>query len=227
VLVIVAVGASLVIARSTKGSSTSSPTTRAPRVTTTSAPLATTTVPPTTTVDPGSLPQTGAFPSATGPAFTARMAALWAGVVTSTTQPALPAFFPESAYVALKAVGNASSDYTGRLLVEYGADLAAAHALLGAVPAAATLVGVNVDSGYGHWVPPGTCYNTVGYYEMPNARVVYSVAGQVKSFGIASMISWRGEWYVVHLGAILRSGGGGEVDTPQSGPGTSAYSSTC
>ena len=49
---------------------------------------------------------------------------------------------------------------------------------------------------------------------MPNARVVYREDGQIRSFGIASMISWRGVWYVVHLGAILRSSDAGAVDEP-------------
>jgi hypothetical protein len=196
-------------------------------------PPASTTQPPapvpltTTTVDPGSLPQTGAFPDATGPAFDTRMAALWSGVVTGSVQPALPAFFPESAYVALKAESDAAGDYTGRLLAEYSLDLMAAHALVSNGDDAATLVGVDVDSAYGHWVPPGTCFNGVGYFEVPNSRVVYSVDGQVESFGIASMISWRGEWYVVHLGSVLRSGGGGQVDSPRTGPGAPTYSSTC
>ena len=67
----------------------------------------------------------------------------------------------------------------------------------------------------------------MGYYEVPNARVVYSENGASRSFGIASMISWRGEWYVVHLGAVLRSSEAGAVDEPAVGPGSSAYSSTC
>jgi hypothetical protein len=41
------------------------------------------------------------------------------------------------------------------------------------------------------------------------------------------MISWRGEWYVVHLGAVLRSSNQGVVDDPEIGPGTSAPSTTC
>ena len=71
------------------------------------------------------------------------------------------------------------------------------------------------------------CYNDIGYWEVPNARVVYRQGGRVRSFGIASMISWRGEWYVVHLGVVLRSGSEGVVDEAAAGPGTSAYSGTC
>ena len=189
----------------------------------------TTTTPPptTTTTQPGALPQTGALPTSTDPTFAANMEALWNAVSTGTAQAALPAFFPEAAYVQLKAIGNAQADFSGRLVTEYEEDVSAAHQLLGSDAEAARFVSVNVNVNYAHWVPPGVCYNSVGYFEVPNSRVVYSINGQVSSFGIASMISWRGEWYIVHLGAILRSGSGGEVDDPQSGPGSPTYSSTC
>jgi hypothetical protein len=223
------VTAGLVIGRPDQGGRqrTTSPfgtsTTSVPRTTGT-----TTTVPvPTTTTDAGQLPQTAALPTATGPAFTGAMAALWGGVSTGDAQEALAAFFPEEAYVQLKTVPDAQVDFTGRLVTEFEEDVAAAHQLLGADAPAATLVGVDVDAAYAHWVPVGVCSNDVGYYEVPNARLVYSINGRVASFGIASMISWRGEWYVVHLGAILRSGAGGEIDDPQSGPGSPIYSPTC
>jgi hypothetical protein len=155
------------------------------------------------------------------------MASLWAGIVRDSVVSALPAFFPRGAYTQLKAIDSAGSDWTNRLVHDYGLDIAAAHALLGRNAASARLIRVDVPSGFGHWIQPGACYNSVGYYEMPNARVVYGEAGQVRSFGIASMISWRGVWYVVHLGAILRSPDSGRVDDPASGYGTSAYSGTC
>jgi len=194
---------------------------------TTGAPPTTTTGPPPTTTDPGALPQTSALPTTTSPVFVANMAALWDGVSTGVPQMAVPAFFPEAAYVQLKAIPGAQSDFTGRLEAEYEEDVSAAHQLLGSRAPMAKLIGVDVDSAYAHWVPIGICYNDVGYFEVPYSRVVYSVNGQVSSFGIASMISWRGEWYIVHLGAILRLGSGGEVDDPRPGPGTPTYSSTC
>jgi hypothetical protein len=83
---------------------------------------------------------------------------------------------------------------------------------------------VIVPSAYAHWVDPGACFNRVGYYEVPNSRVVYRQNGATRSFGIASMISWRGVWYVVHLGSVNSSG---VVDDPSAGPGTPAPSSTC
>ncbi len=175
----------------------------------------------------GSLPQTHAYPSGRSAQFRSLMAALWAGVVHNSLAPALPAFFPKDAYVRLKAIASAGSDWTNRLVHDYRLDIQAAHSLLGRDAAGAKLIRVAVDSSYGHWIEPGVCYNSIGYYEMPNTRVIYREDDQVRSFGIASMISWRGVWYVVHLGAILRSTDYGEVDEPASGPGVSAYSGTC
>ncbi len=177
--------------------------------------------------NPGSLPQTGRLPSAETAAFHSEMAALWRGVARDSVAAALPAFFPEAAYTQLKQIGDASGDYTDRLLVDYRIDLAAAHSLLGADPGGARLVEVDVPASYAHWVSPGVCYNGVGYYEVPNARVVYRQSGGLHSFGIASMISWRGVWYVVHLGAVLRSAAIGVVDDPSAGIGESLPSSTC
>jgi hypothetical protein len=202
--------------------------TAAPTTTTTAPPPATTstiTSTTSTTIDAGRLPQTDALPSATTPQFEAEMADLWQGVTTGAVNPGLPAFFPEGAYQQLKAIGNATSDWQYRLVGEYQQDIQAAHGLLDGAPA--KLLSVSVPTRYAHWVPPNVCYNRVGYYEVPNSRVVYEVNGQTRSFGIASMISWRGVWYVVHLGAVLRSSNQGVVDDPAEGTGFSQPSSTC
>jgi hypothetical protein len=188
----------------------------------------TTTVPvTTTTTDPGTLPQTDAVPSADSPAFEAAMSALWSGIVTGSVEGALPSFFPESAYLQVKAIADPAADWQDRLVAEFAQDLSAAHALVAADGTAASLVGVEVPSEYAHWVPPDVCENSVGYYEVADSRVLYEQGGETRSFGIASMISWRGEWYVVHLGAIVRSSDQGVVDDPELGPGTSAPSTSC
>lgn len=196
------------------------------RATTTEPSLASTTSTPPTT-SPGSLPQTGAFPSSTTPQFRAEMSALWTGIVTGSSAAAMPAFFPEQAYVQIKTIPDPQGDYENRLVDDYALDIAAAHRLVGSEPAPATLVAVNVPAQYGHWVPPGVCDNVIGYFEVANSRVVYKQNGVVRSFGIASLISWRGVWYVVHLGAVLRSSSTGVVDDPETGAGSSAPSSTC
>jgi hypothetical protein len=155
------------------------------------------------------------------------MQALFTSIEAGTPATASNAFFPQSAYVQLKAISGASYDFTHRLLGDYALDIMAAHAELGAGSAGATLTSVQVPREYAHWVPSGECENAVGYFEVANSRVVYAEGGVTRSFGIASLISWRGEWYVVHLGAILRQGSGGVVLDPESGAGTAAPSTTC
>ncbi len=221
-------GVAIVLASSSPRHDTASTTTT--RAVTTEPPAASTTAAtasPTSTTDPGTLPQTGEFPPSSSPQFQAEMAALWQGVISGSPAVAGRAFFPESAYVQLKTIAGPASDFTNRLLSDFAADLEAAHALLGQDAEGATLVSVNVPQQYGHWIPPGVCDNRVGYYEVANSRVEYQEGGQLRSFGIASLISWRGEWYVVHLGAILRSGSAGIVEDPELGPGTSPDSRTC
>jgi hypothetical protein len=153
------------------------------------------------------------------------MAALWAGVVHDSTARAMSAFFPRAAYLKVKAP-HAGPDYKYRILNAFTRDIGAAHALLGAGASSARLIRVQVPQGFAHWVDPGGCDNQIGYWEVPSARVVYSEHGQVRSFGIASMISWRGVWYVIHLGDV---GGlvSGVVNSPSAGPGTSTDVATC
>ena len=201
---------------------TSTPTRPPLATTTTNVPTTT-----TTTTDPGTLPQTDDLPASSSPQLQAEMAALWQGVVSGAVGPAGVAFFPETAYAQLKAISDPAADYTNRLVADYDADLLAAHGLLGADAPTSTLLGVVVDDQYGHWIPPGTCENRAGYYEVANSRIVYREDGQVRSFGIASLISWRGQWYVVHLGAILRSASAGVVEDPEDGIGTVRDSTTC
>jgi hypothetical protein len=240
VLYTVAAGACVALTGCGGAQSTTAPPRTAAPATSASLPLtATTTKPPPAPpkprrrpkprprLDPGALPQTEQLPSAATAGFHAEMAALWNGIRTNSVNAALRAFFPERAYAQVKRIADPQGDWADRLVGEYALDIGAAHALLGSDPAGAELLDVQVPRSYAHWVPPGACYNSVGYYEVPGARVVYRQDGELRSFGIASMISWRGVWYVVHLGAIVRSTAGGVVDDPSSGTGESAPSSTC
>jgi len=136
----------------TSAASTAAPATTAP---TTTAPATT-----STTVDPGTLPQTMARPSASDPAFVARMALLWQAVVNGDATVALPAFFPESAYLQVKNISNPDADWHGRLV---------------------------------------RLYNKGSYWRVYGSVVHYEVDGRSSTFVIQSLISWRGEWYVVHL----------------------------
>jgi hypothetical protein len=175
--------------------------------------------------DPGTLAQTAQLPSAHTPGFRAEMDALWGAITSGSAGTGRAAFFPETAYAKIKELTDPTADFEGRLFADFRLDVAAAHQLLGA--AHARLVDVSVPGSYAHWVRPGVCLNRVGYYEVPNSRLVYDQRGHTRSLGIASMISWRGVWYVVHLGTVLRKAAVGVVDDPSPGTGTPAPSSTC
>jgi hypothetical protein len=166
--------------------------------------------------DAGSLPQTSVMPRTDDTAFGNAVHDIWLAVTTGDPGYALPAFFPEKAYEQVKAIGNPEADWQGRLWYDFTLDLAAAHKL---VPSDATLVKVIVPAQYARWIGAGACYNNVGYWNVPGARVVYRSGGATRSFGIASFISWRGDWYLVHLGAEVRSSSYGIVDDPEEGEG--------
>jgi hypothetical protein len=163
-----------------------------------------------------SLPQTSARPRTDDPAFGNAVHDIWLAVTTGDADDALPAFFPEKAYEQVKAIADPDADWQGRLWYDFTLDLAAAHKL---VPGNATLVQVVVPAQYTQWIGVGACYNKVGYWNVPGARVVYRADGVTRSFGIASLISWRGDWYLVHLGAEVRGGAYGIVDDPEPGEG--------
>jgi len=116
----------------------------------------------------------------------------------------------------VKQIRDAAADYRDRLLANYRADIHAAHAFLGPGARSARLLAVRVPKEWA-WIPPGYCYNRVGYWHAPGSRLVYREGGRVRSFGIFSLISWRGEWYVVHLAAYDRPG---TVDDPSPGAGS-------
>ena len=147
------------------------------------------------------------------------MTDLWAGVVSGRPDLAMPAFFPLVGYEQVKAIPYPAADWQGRLVLNFREDVIAAHDLIGGQARQATLVDVIVPEQEADWISPGVCANSVGYWHVANARLVYRLDGRIKSFGIATMISWRGHWYVVHLGGELRTSYGGMVDQPSSGPG--------
>ena len=164
------------------------------------------------TPDPGSLPQTTARPSGSDPLFAKRMRALWAAIVagdTTADTAAGSSFFPIDAYFQVKAISNPAADYRNRLIALYDDDIRALHLRVGS---GATLLGVDVPDRSATWVTPGQEYNKGSYWRVYRTRVRYrTAAGQEGSFGIFSLISWRGQWYVVHLGPINRTPGTGAI----------------
>jgi len=198
---------------------TGSPSAKSAPPTASVTPRATASAPPSARpVAPGAgaLPQTRAFPSTRTAAFDNAMADLWLAVTTGNPRFARPGFFPLAAYKQVKAIPYPVPDWQNRLWSDFVLDVRAAHRLVGS---GARLDRVVVPEKYAAWVYPGACANKIGYWHVPGARVVYRAHGQERSFGIASLISWRGVWYVVHLGALQRTVLTGIVDQPAAGPG--------
>ena len=70
----------------------------------------------------------------------------------------------------------------------------------------ATLVRVEADAHDAAWTEPRECENLIGYWHLPGVRLVYRHGSRVYSVEVDSLISWRGVWYVVHLGPNPRPG---------------------
>ena len=201
----------------------SSPTTTRVKAAKPTTTLPATTLPPTTTTslpDPGLAPQTATLPSASDPSFQARMRDLFYGIAYDSIGTALQSYLTLDSYLAIKNLTDNGYDYAHRLLFEFALDIEAAHALIASQGSSASFVGVQVPTANIHWISPGACYNKEGYWNVPGSRLLYMVGGTLHSIGIASLISYRGQWYVVHLGAETRAVRIGIVDSPASGAGT-------
>jgi hypothetical protein len=170
-------------------------------VTPTTVPLTTLPATTTTTVDPGALPQTRTLPSQDDPAFQARVEALWQAIVDGNPAEGAPAFFPLQAYIQVKAISDPVHDYQTRLIANYDQDIESLHASVVAAGGPPSFVSVQVPPA-AQWILPGVEYNKGSYWRVYGTTVAYTAGGQRHAFEIHSLISWRGEWYVVHLGAI-------------------------
>ena len=177
--------------------------------------------------DPGRLPQTSTRP-ATGVALAARLGPLWNALVRGDASLGRSLFFPRRAYLRMKTglLADPAADYAQRLIALYDLDLAAYHRLLtrGGTP---TLVRVSAVARDAAWIAPRGCENLIGYWHLPGVRFVYRHGARVFSVAIDSLISWRGVWYVVHLGPNPRARDVGTIDGFAAGPGRPGPAGGC
>lgn len=178
------------------------------------------------TVSAAGVPQSTRPPG--GVALSARMAVLWSDIASDSLPLGQRLLFPESAYVSMKTgrIPSPASDYVDRLDAFFRLDLAAYHAYL-FTHGAVTFVGINVNPADAQWIRPGWCENSIGYWHLPGVRLVYRRSGALESVAVASLISWRGEWYVVHLGPNPRPRNVGTVDAPSPGRGIAGPAGGC
>jgi hypothetical protein len=154
--------------------------------------------------DPGTLPQTRERPAPSSPRLDARAAALWDAIVHDDPERAIPAFFPVTAYEQVKAIAYPASDWRRRLVAAFKRDIHALSKRLGGRAESARLVRLDVPDERARWVEPNEESNKLGYWRVYGTRIVYEIdtesgAKRERAFDVSSLISWRGEWYVVHL----------------------------
>jgi hypothetical protein len=146
------------------------------------------------------LAQTDQRPSLASPSFQQRVAAVARAISSGDVEPALSAFFPLVAYQQVKDVGKPERDYKFRLLANFKRDLLEYHHALGAAAAESKFEGITVSEKDAKWMAPGSEGNKLGYFRVLRSRLRFTLpTGRSREFELTSLISWRGEWYVVHL----------------------------
>ncbi len=134
-----------------------------------------------------------------GPALQAKAALLWQAIVDDTPDVAAAFFFPKEAYVHVKAAKNPEGDWRWRLWKHFERDVHVLHAAQGKALAKATFKGLRIPPKRPHWAAPGNEYNRLGYWRAYGAQLTYELRGRERHVPISSIISWKSEWYVVHL----------------------------
>ena len=130
------------------------------------------------------------------------MKGLWEAIVADEPARAMAFFFPLGAYRQVKDISDPASDWNRRLAAAYSRDIHALHARLGDGASRARLVSFEVPQERARWVEPGEEYNKIGYYRVFGSRLHYAIDDAPHVIEVKSLISWRGDWYVVHLSAI-------------------------
>lgn len=157
-------------------------------------------VPPLVGADGKPLPQTEEKPSLRSKSWEQRVKLLFRAIQTDDPKVAMPAFFPVVAYEQVKAIPKPAADWNARLVSAFERDIHAAHNELGNGAMSANPVGMDVPEDRAKWMPPGGEGNKLGYYRVLGSKLRYlDGGGGAKSIEVTSLISWRGEWYVVHL----------------------------
>ncbi len=156
--------------------------------------------PPLVAADGTPLPQTEARPSVTDERFKQRMQRVADAIVTGDAAKAKPSFFPLVAYAQVKDVQKPERDYRYRLLGNFERDVREYRKLLGRDAEGAEFLGVEVPEARVEWMKPGKEGNRLGYFRVLRSKLRFRLSsGKERSLELTSLISWRGEWYVVHL----------------------------
>lgn len=146
------------------------------------------------------LSQTDVRPSVDSPAFQERLSLVFRAIVADDPTLAEPAFFPKIAYEQVKDIKDAGADWKSRLLKAFARNIHEYHKELGDDPAGCKLLGIEVDEKRVKVMERGKEGNKLPYHRVTRSKIRWADAsGKEKTFELTSLISWRGEWFVVHL----------------------------
>ncbi len=146
------------------------------------------------------LPQTDALPSTESPSFRRRLELLVEAIRTDDAELAVPAFFPVLAYAEVKDIAKPERDWQHRLIGAFTRNVHEYHRRLGEAASSIQLRGIEVPEAKVKFMKPGSEGNKLGYHRVLRSQLLLTGAdGRELALEITSMISWRGEWYVVHL----------------------------
>lgn len=134
-----------------------------------------------------------------GPELQAKAKLLWQAIVDDTPDVAASFFFPKEAYVHVKAAKNPEGDWRWRLWKHFERDIHALHKSQGQALAKATFKGLRIPPKRPHWAAPGNEYNRLGYWRAYGSQLTYELRGRERHVPISSLISWKSQWYVVHM----------------------------
>ena len=128
------------------------------------------------------------------------MSSLFEAIANDNPELARSFFFPLPAYEQVKAIAKPARDWEARLWKNFVRDVHTYHALLGDDPGAAKLERFELREPGVSWMKPNSEGNRIGYYRVTRSKLhVRKANGEPAVLEVTSMISWRGEWTVVHL----------------------------
>lgn len=145
------------------------------------------------------LPQTKDEPSTEDPRFEKHVALLWEAIVKNEPDLAKSFFFPVEAYEQVKAIKEPAKDWKYRLYKHFKRDIQQYHQRLGKHRDEAKFLRLDVRR-KPEWMKVGREGNLIGYYRVTRSLLYYEDhEGRELQLDLTSMISWRGQWFVVHL----------------------------
>jgi hypothetical protein len=150
--------------------------------------------------DGKALPQTEDRPRPDSPALVQKIELLTQAILKDDPALALPAFFPVVAYEQVKDIANPARDWKLRLVAAFERNIHEYHRAIGAKVQSLRVVGLEIPEPGVRWMKPGSEGNRVGYFRVLRSKLrLETDQGKSLAFEVTSFISWRGEWYIVHL----------------------------